>query len=256
MHRSLFIDQEVVCQVVKCFILVKCGEHLVAFDQHAVDERIRLEQLLERLKHGDNAVFRKAPIKPFVLNSCLLPELLLLLLHDRECRDFLARYHFEYQVLSRAAEPTVILRSAPFVLDAIVQVRELLPALLKEYVQSRTDSTAPHILPSSIRDIINSKACRSALMFHTEVNRDRCKVLLEQLAQTKFPFQCAHGRPSVVPLVSLQYRAGGQQEGMHIVVGAEQGEDKTPLRFQRQRERTLHLNRLMMHMDHGARTTG
>lgn len=40
-------------------------------------------------------------------------------------------------------------------------------------------------------------------MFNDKLGLDQCERLVHQLSKTVFPFQCAHGRPSMVPLTSL-----------------------------------------------------
>ena len=40
-------------------------------------------------------------------------------------------------------------------------------------------------------------------MFNDELSIDDCKALVRNLAGCVFPFMCAHGRPSMVPLVDL-----------------------------------------------------
>ena len=40
-------------------------------------------------------------------------------------------------------------------------------------------------------------------MFNDELSLDECESLVERLGKCKFPFLCAHGRPSMVPLVDL-----------------------------------------------------
>ncbi|KAJ3532141.1 hypothetical protein NMY22_g7868 [Coprinellus aureogranulatus] len=57
--------------------------------------------------------------------------------------------------------------------------------------------------PRSLVELINSKACRGAIMFNDELSMEQCERLISQLAQTAFPFQCAHGRPSLVPLTDV-----------------------------------------------------
>lgn len=42
-----------------------------------------------------------------------------------------------------------------------------------------------------------------AIMFNDELTKDECTSLVRRLATCAFPFQCAHGRPSMVPLVDL-----------------------------------------------------
>lgn len=40
-------------------------------------------------------------------------------------------------------------------------------------------------------------------MFNDPLTPEQCSELLGRLAQCAFPFQCAHGRPSMVPVVDL-----------------------------------------------------
>ncbi|KAH8914942.1 hypothetical protein BT69DRAFT_1289494 [Atractiella rhizophila] len=61
--------------------------------------------------------------------------------------------------------------------------------------------------PKALKDLVNSKACRGAIMFNDLLEHNQAKNLIEDLSRTKFPFICAHGRPSIVPLV----QEGGQR---------------------------------------------
>ncbi|KAI1796165.1 hypothetical protein LXA43DRAFT_988663 [Ganoderma leucocontextum] len=55
--------------------------------------------------------------------------------------------------------------------------------------------------PQELVELINSKACRGAIMFNDTLTLEQCKALVAKLSETDMPFQCAHGRPSLVPLV-------------------------------------------------------
>lgn len=66
--------------------------------------------------------------------------------------------------------------------------------------------------PESIINLLNSRACRSAVMFNDKLSLQECEELVRQLAKCAFPFMCAHGRVSMVPLVYL----GDQEEGQTI----------------------------------------
>ncbi|KAI0638404.1 hypothetical protein C8Q77DRAFT_1276186 [Trametes polyzona] len=57
--------------------------------------------------------------------------------------------------------------------------------------------------PRELVDLVNSKACRGAIMFNDVLTHEQCKKLLEELSETALPFQCAHGRPSLVPLIDV-----------------------------------------------------
>ncbi|GMF62144.1 unnamed protein product [[Candida] boidinii] len=65
----------------------------------------------------------------------------------------------------------------------------------------------PH-MPDMILEILKSKSCRSAVMFGDKLSIEECDRLVEQLRQTRIPFRCAHGRPSVAPLIELEKDGG------------------------------------------------
>ena len=66
--------------------------------------------------------------------------------------------------------------------------------------------------PQGLLEMLNSRACRSAVMFNDELSLEECEELVRGLARCVFPFQCAHGRPSLVPLVDLG-KLGPADEG-------------------------------------------
>lgn len=56
----------------------------------------------------------------------------------------------------------------------------------------------PHLL-----DLLNSKACRGAIMFNDPLTVEQCERLVGQLSRTDAPFVCAHGRPSLSVLMGV-----------------------------------------------------
>ncbi|KAI9793536.1 MAG: DNA mismatch repair protein [Peltula sp. TS41687] len=69
--------------------------------------------------------------------------------------------------------------------------------------------------PRLLLEMLNSRACRSAIMFNDELSLDDCQALMTRLADCAFPFQCAHGRLSMVPLVDLNLSVGPSGSSMH-----------------------------------------
>ncbi|KAK5733178.1 DNA mismatch repair protein [Elasticomyces elasticus] len=63
--------------------------------------------------------------------------------------------------------------------------------------------------PKGILEMLNSRACRSAIMFNDVLSVRQCEELLADLSRCAFPFMCAHGRVSMVPLVELGSGEGG-----------------------------------------------
>ena len=90
-----------------------------------------------------------------------------------------------------------------FTVDDCMEYIRLLLARDHYYDPKSNSATmsAMSIKPPAIKRIYNSKACRGALMFGTKIDRERAEDILYKLGQTKMPFQCAHGRVSIVPLL-------------------------------------------------------
>ena len=55
--------------------------------------------------------------------------------------------------------------------------------------------------PHQILEVLKSRACRSAIMFNDVLSQADCTRLINDLKKGAYPLVCAHGRPSVVPLV-------------------------------------------------------
>jgi len=64
--------------------------------------------------------------------------------------------------------------------------------------------------PKGILEMLNSRACRSAIMFNDVLSNKQCVDLLNSLAQCAFPFMCAHGRTSMVPILQLGSEGDGE----------------------------------------------
>nr|OQO26682.1 hypothetical protein B0A51_07682 [Rachicladosporium sp. CCFEE 5018] len=58
--------------------------------------------------------------------------------------------------------------------------------------------------PKGLLEMLNSRACRSAIMFNDVLTMPECRELLDKLGRCAFPFMCAHGRVSVAPLVDTK----------------------------------------------------
>lgn len=200
----------VVSQVDKKFILIcvnrssntnngEDAELLVLVDQHAADERIRVEGLLADLK--------ASPIvlpKPLIFEIPTREHLLL----SRLAPSF-ATLGVVYDLSPAAGSPKckITVKALP---AAIAERCRLEPKVLIELIRSESwkcegggGSLATNSCPQGLLDMLNSRACRSAVMFNDELTREECQTLIQRLGKCAFPFQCAHGRPSMVPVVDL-----------------------------------------------------
>ena len=212
---------KVISQVDKKFILIcvkpssntkgkRNAELLALVDQHAADERIRVEALLADLK----------------ASPTLLPSPLIFDIQAREHRLLLriapsfAGYGIVYDLKppGESLKCKMIVKALP---ATIAERCRLEPKVLLELLRSeawkceeegRDSIPTTTTCPQRLRDMLNSRACRSAIMFNDELTKEECWTLIKRLGNCAFPFQCAHGRPSMVPLVDLGHDVGASFE--------------------------------------------
>ncbi|XP_069997820.1 DNA mismatch repair protein Mlh3 [Penaeus vannamei] len=199
--------------------LHKVSEIIVLFDQHAVHERVRLETLTEEnyetLENGER-----------VIRTCMITPPLEMTLPESEVR------------LMMAYAKTFILWGLHFTQVSASQVNfQSIPSILvareRHELRQRRCQSATAIIESIVRDVcytlhqtggivstmpkplmnvLCSQACRGAIKFGDELSYDECKNLVKSLSSCALPFQCAHGRPSIVPVVNLTHLAKGRKK--------------------------------------------
>ena len=231
---------------------VETGEQLlVLIDQHAADERIRVEGLLAELckpkSFSHEPVSSKAGAQSLqsAVATTRLREPIMFEVPAQEKELFLihAGYFVKWGILfdlvtmepcSRVpskGQCRIFVKALP---EAIAERCRLDPKLLIQLIRSElwkrddsdgccqemlsnTSATSAdisstskeswlsriHDCPRGIIDMVNSRACRSAIMFNDHLSKEECTTLVETLASCAFPFQCAHGRPSMIPLADL-----------------------------------------------------
>lgn len=196
--RSDFMRFQFLAQVDAKFLAFKLDRLLVLFDQHAVDERIKLEEFLEAYlapghleKSQQYSITVK--VKGFYLSALI------------QFQTIMKAYGFHYNTpysVSTCVHPdslidvhTLITRPFLTFTDASKLFASVLDWLLS--------SPPPGSLPLPILEHFKSKACRSAIMFGDLLTVSECLTLLERLKRCKNPFQCAHGRPSLAPICYL-----------------------------------------------------
>mmetsp|Transcript_85646 Transcript_85646/g.171032 ORF Transcript_85646/g.171032 Transcript_85646/m.171032 type:complete len:122 (+) Transcript_85646:962-1327(+) len=86
----------------------------------------------------------------------------------------------------------------------VVQSTDLAEKAMIEYAEV-LDATSggSTMAPPAVLRVLASKACRRAVMFGDTLDLAKCQTILSNLAQCELPFQCAHGRPTLVLLASL-----------------------------------------------------
>ncbi|KAL1566679.1 DNA mismatch repair protein MLH3 isoform X1 [Salvia divinorum] len=205
-ERACLENAKVLNQVDKKFIAIVAGKTLAIIDQHAADERIKLEELRSKVLSGEMKSIKYLDSE----HELVLPEIGYQLLHNYaeqiQTWGWICNIHssqdansFTKHLDSLQRQPTVIkLLAVPCILGVVLNDIDLL-----EFLQQLADTDGSSTIPPSVHRVLNSKACRGAIMFGDTLMPSECSLIVDELKQTSLCFQCAHGRPTTVPLVNL-----------------------------------------------------
>ena len=228
LSKELLQDIAVIGQVDYKFIACKVStktkssekNYLLLVDQHAAHERIRLENLQNEFLqdlHGSadkKAIGSKKLVPPFELSLTFPQDQCL-----RSFKDAFAKIGVRFSIQNETA------------LDEMIYVSILITELPKIFVKStnpmscetetflesstlkamfyehinkyKKSSFTISVIPPVINNVLSSFACHGAIRFGDALTLAECKSIIGSLARCKLPFQCAHGRPSIAPLLDL-----------------------------------------------------
>lgn len=219
-------------------IIVQHEGVLIAIDQHAADERIRLESLSQAL----NEAIDTFPVesKPGILEEKRLdpPSMFTLQTADvfimTTFSRLLRKWGFTYKVINERDGDMQFqgrLETSPAVANELLTANDFLEFLvfLRQQESSFMDDDdiespeengasfaslgllARRLRPPAVSRILASKACRGAIMFGDTLSSEEVCGLVNNLAACSLPFQCAHGRPSVYPIADLSQLLASQR---------------------------------------------
>uniref|UniRef100_A0AAR2L153 MutL C-terminal dimerisation domain-containing protein n=1 Tax=Pygocentrus nattereri TaxID=42514 RepID=A0AAR2L153_PYGNA len=215
--KDMIHSMKVIHQVDKKFLaclLNTTGNLLVLVDQHAAHERVRLEGLLTESYEDDP----DTPGKKRLCSSSVSPpleitvteeEMRLLRLYQPLLRDLALEVSFP-----QTEESHVLLERLPtcFIEKESTELRRgrrtVIKSIAEEYLREHIEflhsaGRVRSTLPLTVHNVLASQACHGAIKFNDLLSKEECRSLVGSLASCQLPFQCAHGRPSIVPLVNL-----------------------------------------------------
>ncbi|XP_032918144.1 DNA mismatch repair protein Mlh3 isoform X6 [Catharus ustulatus] len=193
------------------------GNLLILVDQHAAHERIRLEQLIADSYEKEAAACGKKKI----LSSSISPPLEIEVTEEQ--RRFLRCCYKNLEDLGlelsfpETNNSLILVRKVPmcFIEREANELRRkrqpITKSIVEELIQEQvelmqtTRGGARGTLPLTFLKVLASQACHGAIKFNEHLTLEESCRLIEALSSCKLPFQCAHGRPSMLPLADIDH---------------------------------------------------
>lgn len=203
--KNCFEEARVLLQLDKKFIPVISGKLLLLVDQHAADERIRLEELRSKVLSDEDRGITYLDSE----EDMALPETgyQLFQKYSEQIQKWgwiinnssISSQSFKknMNILRRQAR-AVTLAAVPSILGVDLTGKDLM-----DFIQQLDETDGSSGIPPAVLRILNFKACRGAIMFGDPLLPSECCLIIEELKETSLCFQCAHGRPTTVPIVNV-----------------------------------------------------
>jgi DNA mismatch repair protein MutL len=177
-------EMRVIGQFLSTFILAEGRECVYLIDQHAAHERIMYERLIDKMQRGGAA--SQPLLEPMVVDLSPM-ELEAVRAKD----EFLASIGYK---LDDFGGNSIRVKAVPVFLG-IPQSREFLIDLVDVLLRQKEKNNQ-----GFKQDEIIMMACKKSVKANQRLSISEMGGLLEQLADTKMPYTCPHGRPVIVTL--------------------------------------------------------
>lgn len=177
-------EMTVIGQLHEKFILCSTGKGLAILDQHACQERVHYEELLQKLDETTPVMMELlVPISILAGND--------LVERVDEINASISDMHFQFEPFGR---DTFIVRSVPMWMKEIEEER-FLQDVIDNFKNDRDSKYA-----RMEKKKIATMACHSSIRFNRTLSLDEMKEVVKQLYKCQNPYHCPHGRPTFIIL--------------------------------------------------------
>lgn len=171
-------------QLFDTYWLIEYDNNLYIIDQHAAHEKVLYEKTLKSFKNKE------------ITSQQINPPIILTLSMEEE--NILNRFSDEFERFGYEIEPfggkDYAVRAVPANLYSIGQ-KELLMSL----IDSLTETSA-ELKSDLITEKIASMSCKAAVKGNNRLSIEEANALIEQLLQLDNPYNCPHGRPTIISM--------------------------------------------------------
>jgi DNA mismatch repair protein MutL len=166
------------------YILANDEENLYIIDQHAAQERCMFEEIQNQIM--EKSVVTQHLLLPLVIevNPAIVNQLDLI----NEQLDCIKLKFEQFSMNS------IVTREVPYFFEQLDEehfIQRLINEIVEDKQMSRIDIR---------KEKIASLACHSSVRFNQYLSSEESKTLLDRLSRCKQPFNCPHGRPTMISI--------------------------------------------------------
>ncbi len=185
-ERKFFKNYHIIGQIFDTYWLLESDGTSYIIDQHSAHEKIMYEELMKKFKNDE--VSSQTLLMPI---SIVLNEEEVEVLNNN--MDLFNRFGFDIEVFGK---DTFAIRGVPYVFNAINNASFFMEILENIKLVGNTYDN----IHEAFSEKIISMSCKAAVKANDKLSVEDAKVLIEQLISLENPFNCPHGRPTIIEL--------------------------------------------------------
>ncbi len=179
-------EYEILGQIFGTYWIIGFKDKMFLVDQHAAHEKVNYERMMKRYKSGE------------MLSQMVNPPVIVTLSAQEEEMFLNYRQYFEKLGfnIENFGGHEYAMRAIPIDLFGCDSEKEMFLEILDElYHESGMDRT-----PDVINYKIASMACKASVKGNTKMSHVEMEALLDELLTLENPYNCPHGRPTIVSM--------------------------------------------------------
>ncbi len=183
-RHKFFDNYKIVGQIFKTYWLIEQNDILYMIDQHAAHERVLYEEFMTRFKSSD--ILSQRLIQPVAID---LSEKEVAILEENF--DLIKKCGFEIEEFGRN---TYAIRSVPYIFKEPENVM-----FFRDIIDILGEKSFSNVYDTQI-DAVATIACKAAVKGNNKLDYMEAKTLVEKLVSLENPFNCPHGRPTIIKM--------------------------------------------------------
>lgn len=186
--HNFFNNYKIVGQIFNTYWIVEQNDEMYLIDQHSAHERIIFEQLTQNFKN--QCIHSQKLLEPIVIKATPMEKMAI-----EQNKDLFLKFGFD---IEEFGFDTYALRQVPFIFNASVE-----PLFFIDLLNTVMDKNISNVYDAKIEKII-SMSCKKAVKANDRLNFVEAKQLIEQLLNIENPFNCPHGRPTIIKMTKYE----------------------------------------------------
>ena len=186
-HR-FFNNYKIIGQVFNTYWIVEQEGEMFIIDQHSAHEKIIYEQISKKFK--EEKIYSQKLLEPIVIKATPLEKALI-----EENRELFSKLGFD---IEEFGINDYAVRQVPFIFKGPVET-----TFFNDILDILLDKNISNVYDMKIEKII-SISCKKAVKANDRLSFIEAKELIEQILNTENPFNCPHGRPTIVKMTKYE----------------------------------------------------